>query len=229
MSRKILSPYSTREYNKIVYGFQLNKINSMEKEELLNHLKNPESWIYDFYLKEKCITLFTKIGGYIPIGLVDDDLYRVGVDITISQINKRYFFDFQNDYNFFVLEKIKSRIVNNIKNYFNPKRKVSFKQISSLIYSNEDSYEIFDQIIFELDLKKLDKESLQNALRNVWEDALFDLCFDINDFENLCREFNYLPLDVLIYDPYILPQMTKETCNNGNYQLVLVFEDEETA
>ncbi|MCG3717672.1 hypothetical protein [Aliarcobacter butzleri] len=225
MHKKTLIPYSIGDYNQILEDFQIEKIRSMEKDGLINELKDSNSWIYNCYLKNECINLFKKTGGFLNFGLTTDDLYRVGVETTIHQLNKKYFFDLNSDCHLLILKKTKSRIVNNMRNFFSSTRKVNYQQFQNKIIQIDDSYEIFDQIIFELDLKKLDKKSLQNALKNVWEDALFDLCFDINDFENLCREFNYLPLDVLIYDPYILPQMTKEACNNGSCQLVLVFEE----
>lgn len=225
MHKKTLIPYLRFDYNKFVEDFQLQKIRSMKKEELLDHLKNSESWIYDCYLREKCINLFQKTGGFIGIGLSDDDLYKIGVEATIYQLNKRYFFHSENTCNLFILKKIKSRIVNNMRNYFSPTRRINYFQFQNSFHQIENSYEIFDEIILEIDLKKIDKEMLMLGLKNVWEDTIGDMDFDLKDFENLCREFNYLPLDVLIYDPYILPQMTKEACNNGSCQLVLVFEE----
>lgn len=226
MSRKILSPYLTKDYAKIVNDFQISKIKSMQIDELLNHLKNQDSWIYDCYLKNECINLFQRTGGFLNFGLTADDLYKIGVDITISQINKRYFFDLSAD-NILILEKIKSRVKNNIVNYFSPTRKVNYQQFKSFMYQIEDSYEIFDEIIVEIDLKKIDRETLKICLKKVWEDAIGDL--DLVDFEVLCENFGFRPLDVLIYDPHVLPKMTKKACNNSNYQLVLVFQDEEIA
>ena len=124
MSIKKSIPYLLSDYNNILEDFQIEKIRSMGKEELIVCLKNPESWIYDFYLREKCINLFVRTGGFISVQLSVDDLYKIGVDITINQINKRYFFDLNND-NLLILKKVKSRIVKNIRNYFSPTRKVN--------------------------------------------------------------------------------------------------------
>ncbi|WP_133174782.1 hypothetical protein [Arcobacter caeni] len=205
--------------------FQILKINSMEKDELLVHLKNSESWLYDCYLKDECINLFLKTGGFIAIGLSDDDLFKIGVDITISQINKRYFFDIKKDDNILILKKVKSRIVNNIRNYFSPTRKINYQQFHNFIIQIEDSYENFEQIIFEIDLGKIDKESLTNTFKKVWEDSIGDMDFDIKDFEDLCVKFGFTPLDVLVYNPYIVPKMSKQTLNNSDYQLVLIFDE----
>ncbi|QKF77479.1 hypothetical protein [Arcobacter defluvii] len=226
MYKKILIPYLSSDYNNILENFQIEKIRSMGKDELIVCIKNPESWIYDFYLREKCINLFVRTGGFTGIGLCDDDLYRIGVDITINQINKRYFFELVDD-NLLILNKVKSRIVNNIKNYFSPTRKVNYQQFQNFIFQIDDLYDNSEEIIFEIDLEKIDNKTLKEGLKKVWEDAVGDMDFDLQDFEELCKKFGFRPLDVLIYNPYILPQMSKEGCNNSNYQLVLFFDKKE--
>ena len=223
MHKKTLIPYLILDYNKFVEDFQLQKIRSMKKEELLDHLKNSESWIYDFYLRNSCINLFRKTGGFTGIGLCDDDLYRIGVENTIIQLNKRYFFDLNND-NFLILNKIRSRIVNNIRNYFSPVRRINYTQFNNYLIQIEDSDNTFEKIALERDLEKVDIETLKNGLKKVWENSIVDMDFDLKDFEQLCDKFGLTPLDVLVYNPYILPQMSKEACNNANYQLVLVFD-----
>ena len=223
MCKKILIPYLSSDYNNILEDFQIEKIRSMGKEELIVCLKNPESWIYDFYLRNSCINLFQRTGGFTGIGLCDDDLYRIGVENTIIQLNKRYFFDLNND-NFLILNKIRSRIVNNIRNYFSPFRKINYTQFNDYLYVTEDLYDTFEKIVLEIDLKKIDRETIKIGLKKVWENSIVDMDFDLKDFEQLCDKFGLTPLDVLVYNPYILPQMSKEACNNANYQLVLVFD-----
>ena len=226
MSIKKSIPYLSSDYNNILEDFQIEKIRSMGKEELIVCLKNPESWIYDFYLRNSCINLFQRTGGFTGIGLCDDDLYRIGVETTIIQLNKRYFFDLNND-NFLILNKIRSRIVNNIRNYFSPFRKINYTQFNDYLDFTQDLDDTFEKIVLEIDLKKIDRETIKNGLKKVWEDATGDMDFDLKDFEQLCDKFGLTPLDVLVYNPYILPQMSKEACNNANYQLVLVFDAEE--
>ena len=223
MSIKKSIPYLPSDYNKILEDFQTEKINCMAKDELLIHLKNQDSWLYDFYLRQKCINLFVRTGGFISIQLSDDDLYKIGVVTTIRQINTRYFFDLQND-NIMILNKIKSRIVNNIRNYFSPFRKINYTQFNDYLYVTEDLYDTFEKIVLEIDLKKIDRETIKIGLKKVWENSIVDMDFDLKDFEQFCDKFGLTPLDVLVYNPYILPQMSKEACNNANYQLVLVFD-----
>lgn len=224
MHEKTLIPYLRLDYNKFVEDFQLQKIRSMKKEELLDHLKNSESWIYDFYLREKCINLFVRTGGFISVQLSVDDLYKIGVDITINQINKRYFFELSDD-NLLILNKVKSRVVNNIKNYFSLTRKVNYQQFQNFIFQTENLYDNFEQIFLEIDLEKVDIKTLKKGLRKVWEDAIGDIDFDIKDFEDLCKKFGFTPLDVLVYNPYIVPKMSKQTLNNSDYQLILIFDE----
>ena len=223
MSIKKSIPYLSSDYNNILEDLQIEKINCMGKEELIVCLKNPESWIYDFYLRNSCINLFQRTGGFTGIGLCDDDLYRIGVETTIIQLNKRYFFDLNND-NFLILNKIRSRIVNNIRNYFSPVRRINYTQFNNYLIQIEDSDNTFEKIALERDLEKVDIETLKNGLKKVWENSIVDMDFDLKDFEQLCDKFGLTPLDVLVYNPYILPQMSKEACNNANYQLVLVFD-----
>lgn len=225
MKRNTLIPYLSADYIKIVQNWQNKKINSMGKNELLNNLKNPESWIYDYYLREECINLFIRTGYFITSnGLTYDDLYKLGVDVTITQINKRYFFDLKNDNNS-IIKKVKSRIINNLRNYFSPTRRINYLQFQNLINQIENSHEDFEDIIFEIDLTKINRETMKMAFKKVYQDSIGDMDFDIQDFQELCAKYGFTPLDVLIYDPYMLPSMSKQACNNSNYQLVLVFEE----
>lgn len=217
-----------RNYNEIWKDFQIQKIKSISRTNLIIELVNPESWIYEL-IKDDTISLFLNTGGFVNDGITDDDLYKLGVDTTIKQIKKRYFFDLMNEDNILIINKIKSRIVNNIRNFFSLSRKTNYLNIIQYFFSMEENYEAFQEIVDELDLQTIDIETIKIGLVKVWQDAIIDTTFDIIDFEALCTKYGFTPLDVLIYDPYILPQMTKESCNNGNYQLVLVFQEEEIA
>lgn len=215
-----------RDYNKIWKDFQIQKIKSISKDDLIIELKNPESFIYDL-IKIDTISLFFNTGGFVNDGITDDDLYKLGVDTTIKQIKKRYFFDLMNEDNILIINKIKSRIVNNIRNFFSLSRKTNYLNIIQYFFSMEENYEAFQGIVDEVDLKTIDIETIKIGLAKVWQDALTDTTFDIFDFEELCRKFQLKPNEVLGYDPYAIPSMEKESCNNGNYQLILILELEE--
>ena len=222
--KKTLIPYLSSDYNKNVENFQLEKIKSMQKDELLSHLRNQESWIYDCYLGDNSINLLNKSGGNIAKGLPEDDLYKRGVEVVVMQIEKKYFFDLNNHTTEDIIRKVTSRLKNNIINYFSNTRKVNYFQFLDLLNQTEESYDIFEEIISEIDLKNIDDESIKNGLKKVWEDSTKDMGFNLIDFQDLCNKFGFDPIDVLIYDPWIVPQMSKESCNNSDYQL-LVLED----
>ena len=225
MSIKKSITYLSSDYNKILEDFQIEKINCLEKDELLIHLKDQDSWLYDFYLRQKCIDLFLATGGFISVQLSVDDLYKIGVETTIKQINKRYFFDLENDSNTKIIHKILSRITNNIKNYFSPFRKINYTQFNNYLYVTQDLDDVFEKIVQEIDLQKIDRETIKIALKKVWENSIGDN-FDLIDFEELSKQFGFTPLNVLNYDPYSFAfKITKESLNNNCYQLTLVFDE----
>ncbi len=224
MSEKMSIPIQ-RDYNKIWKDFQIEKIKSISKDNLMVELLNSDSWIYEL-MRDDAISLFLNTSGYINKKFSTDDLYTLGVDTTTRQISKRCFFS-EIENTELILRKIKSRIVNNIRNYFSPLRKVNYKNMNQHLYFTEEHTESFEEILDELDLQKIDKETIKIALAKVWQDALTDTTFDIIDFEELCRRFQFESNEVLSYNPYDIPLMAKESCNNGNYQLVLIFEFEE--
>ncbi|MCG3706299.1 hypothetical protein L5F43_07315 [Aliarcobacter butzleri] len=224
MSERMSIPIH-RDYNKIWKDFQIEKIKSISKDNLIVELQNSESWIYEL-MKDEAISLFLNTSKYTNGTFSTDDLYTLGVNITAKQISKRCFFSEIEDYDL-ILKKTKSRVVNNIRNYFSPFRKVNYKNMNQYLFFIDEHSEPFEEILDELDLQKIDKETIKIALAKVWQDALTDTTFDIIDFEELCRRFQFESNEVLSYNPYDIPLMAKENCNNGNYQLVLIFEFEE--
>ena len=223
MSERMSIPIQ-RNYNELFKDFQIQKIKSMSKDNLIVELQNPESWIYEL-MKDDAISLFLNIG-YTNGIFSTDDLYTLGVDTTIRQISKRCFFsEIKNTE--LILKKIKSRIVNNIRNFFFFFRKTNYLNINQYLFSMEEDYVVFEKIIDEFDLQKIDKKTIKIGLAKVWQDSITDTTFDVIDFEELCIKFQFQPNEILDYDPYTMPLMAKETCNNGNYQLVLIFECEE--
>lgn len=224
MQNRIFIPID-RNYNEIWKDFQIQKIKSISRTNLIIELVNPKSWIYEL-IKEDTINLFLNTGGYTIEKLTTDDLYKLGVNITAKQISKRCFFYDIQDYEL-ILKKLKARIVNNIRNFFSPSRKINYLQIEQYYYQIEDNTKSSEKIIDELDLQKIDKKTIKIGLAKVWQDALTDTTFDIVDFEELCAKFKFKPDEVLGYNPYTIPPMAKENCNNGNYQLILIFEFEE--
>lgn len=224
MQKRMFIPID-RNYNEIWKDFQIQKIKSISRTNLIIELVNAESWIYEL-IKEDTINLFLNTGGYTDKKFTTDDLYKLGVNITAKQISKKCFFFSIKNYEL-ILKKLKSRIVNNIRNFFSSSRKINYLQIEQYYYQIEDNTKSSEKIIDELDLQKIDKKTIKIGLAKVWQDALTDTTFDIVDFEELCKKFQFKPDEVLGYNPYTIPPMAKEICNNGNYQLILIFEFEE--
>lgn len=200
--------------------FQEEKINKLEKTYLLELLKNSDSWLY-VLIKEDVCNIFMKTKGFLDFYINFDDLYAFSVETTIIQLNKRYFFDIYSDKNIKIIKKIKSRLVNNMKNFFSNKRKYSYFNLKDYINRIEEFYDHTEEIIIDLDFCKIDAYRIKEGLRNL----LFDDTFDFEDFEYICKKFNFEPIDILIHRPYIIPKMIKIATSSRNYfQLALIFD-----
>ena len=77
--------FTKKHYTDNYLCFQEEKINKLEKTDLIELLKDPDSWIY-IIIKENCINIFFRTKGYLNCELNEDDLYSLGVNITINQI-----------------------------------------------------------------------------------------------------------------------------------------------
>ena len=215
------NPNFTKKHNTDNYlYFQQEKINQLEKTDLLELLKNRDSWLY-VLIKEDVFNMFIKTKGFFDFYINFDDLYAFSSETTIMQLNKRYFFDIYSDKNIKIINKIKSRLVNNMKNFFSSKRKYSYFNVKDFIHKTEAFYDYSEEIIIDLDLCKIDENRIKEGLRNL----LFDDTFDFEDFEYICKKFNFEPIDILIYRPYIIPKMIKIATSSRNYfQLALIFD-----
>lgn len=123
----------------------------------LSELTDNGSNIYQL-LKEEVEELFFKTGGYL-IFIDFDSCYKLAVEITINQIKKsvkkkkKCFFEIENDDNSLIYKKVKERLVNNVKNLFDSKRKTNI--IYSEIWLMDDIY-VNHEIDFTIrDLQKL--------------------------------------------------------------------------
>ncbi|MBD3843639.1 MAG: hypothetical protein IE909_17525 [Campylobacterales bacterium] len=118
-----------------------------------------------------------------------------------------------------------ARILNNMKNATtNPNYKTyccpDFREIHESITSSRDDYQ---EIEIELELSKIGKNEIKNGLKLVWENAITDMDFDLQDFEVLCSKYGFKVKEVLGYDPYEFPVLKSEPTENGHSQLVLFF------
>ena len=141
-----------RNKNQILFLFD-----SFTKNEWLKELTESDSNIYAL-IKEEVEELFLKTGGYL-IFIDFDSCYKLAVDVTIHQLQKsikkniKCFFEIENDDNSLIYKKVKERLVNNVKNLFDSKRKTNI--IYSEIWLMDDIY-VNHEIDFTIrDLQKL--------------------------------------------------------------------------
>ena len=107
-------------------------------------------------------------------------------------------------------------------------------------YSNYMGYEIFKNAVAEgvlsstdlsvedmlmtREINKLPREAIKGGLKKVYSDVLFNVNFDLLDFEELCMKFNFDAIEVIGYDPRHAPSTKVELTASGNSQLTLFFE-----
>lgn len=118
-----------------------------------------------------------------------------------------------------------ARLLNNMKNATtNPNYKTyccpKFGEMHESITSSRNDYE---ELEMELELSKIDKQQIKSGLKKVWDDAITDMDFDIQDFELLCKKYGFKAKEILGYDPYELPVLKSELTGSGHSQLVLFF------
>lgn len=140
-----------RNYNCNLLFIKLNK------NEWIEELTTNNSNIYTL-IKEEVEELFFRTGGYL-ISIDFDTCYKLAVKITINQIqknikkNKKCFFEIESYDNTLIYKKVKERLVNNIRNLFDPKRKTNI--INSEIWLMDEIY-VNHEIDFTIrDLQKL--------------------------------------------------------------------------
>ena len=85
----------------------------------------------------------------------------------------------------------------------------------------------FAYILAEEDVKKIlkyDRNKIKTGLKKVWEDAMDDKEFDLQDFQDLCHKYGFEMDDVLGYDPKQVPIIKVERTESGHSQFVLFFD-----
>lgn len=117
-----------------------------------------------------------------------------------------------------------SRILNNMRNLStNSKYKLYVAPKFQELHENIESDDQIEKSIELFDLKKIDKEVIKKALRQVWQESIFDNDFDAIDFQDLCKKFKLTPIDVLEFEIKNIPEHTVEQAASGNSQLVFIF------
>ncbi len=147
----------------------------------------------------------------------------------LRAIKKRFFAckNLKSAINFLI-----SRILNNMLNANDTKRKFAFKapKFASLEdYNISKSYNIDTEIELE-NLENTDKEIIKQGLKKVWEDGKFDADFDLQDLKDLCSKYNINLYNVIDEKELELPNLGTYQLESGLKQGFFVFYfDEEAA
>ena len=114
-----------------------------------------------------------------------------------------------------------SRILNNMVNITTNKKYVLYTSPKFKDFDKNSFYDANElkKIEDELTLEKLDKQTLKIGLKKVWEDAIADKEFDLQDFEDLCCKYGFKMTDILGYDPNQAPVIKIEKTESGYSQL----------
>lgn len=200
---------------------------SFTEVEWLNELTNSDSNIYEF-MKEEVQELFISTKGYL--GCLDfESLYKLSIEIIVIQINKGikkqkkcFFLKKGLDY-IDILYLIKQRLVNNIKNLFDPKRKINVLNINlSLMDKIYENYELDTRI---WDLQKLAISNPQIIIENIKE-LVNNYELSLNEIKELGEKLNMNFSNIVELD---LSSQFKNLRKDSNNQTFFLFEIEEVA
>ena len=207
--------------NKNQFSFLFN---SFTRNDWIEELTNVDSNLY-FLIKEEVEEFLYNTGGYLTY-LHFEACYQLAVEATIEQVkksirkNKKCFFEIENNDNSLIYKKIKERLLSNIRNLFDKKRKINVLNIDLLIMDNiYESYEI-DTTLW--DLKKLVNSNPQIIIDNIIKLA--------NSFEITLSEIDELG-EKLNMDFSAIPELNlslqfRNLRKDANNQSFFVFEIE---
>lgn len=210
-----------RNKNQILFLF-----NRFTKKDWIKELIEVDSNMY-ILIKEEVEELYYRIGGYLTY-LDFDSVYKLAVEVTKNQVeksirkNKRIFFQNELNDNYISYTKIKQRLVNNIRNMHDSKRKINILNVDlCLMDSIYESYEI-DTTLW--DLRKLAKSTSQIIIDNIIKLA--------NSFEITLSEIDELG-EKLNMDFSAIPELNlsiqfKNLRKDANNQAFFIFEIEDS-
>ena len=161
-----INVYDIKNRNKNQFSFLFE---TFTKDEWLLELTNIDSITY-LLVKEEVEEFFFKLGGYLTY-LDFDSCYKLAVEIAISQIkksikkNEKCFFEIENNDNSLIYKKVKERLVNNIRNLFDPKRKTNI--LNSEILLIDEIYENYEVDFTIRDLQKLANTQPELIIKNI--------------------------------------------------------------
>jgi hypothetical protein len=167
-------------------------IHSFTINEWLKELTDNKSNIYEL-LKEEVEELFLKTGGYLIIYLDFDSCYRLAIESTINQIkknirrNEKCFFEIEKNENLLIYKKVKERLVNNVKNLFDLKRKNNI--INHKIWLMDEIYENYEIDFTVRDLQKLANNEPELIIKHI-KKLVINFELTITEVEELEEKLN---------------------------------------
>ena len=230
MNFKNPKTYYSEIYNKFLFEY----VEKLTFDELIIELKDSDS-AFNFLLKDDCIDTFLKTGFFIKNGITTDDLYTLAIYKLSKQLEKSCFF-LDDTVTTSIIKKIKARIVNNMKNFYDKQRIHNYESFLSTIYIEQNYIdfkcnELVENMV-DFEIRKHDFETIKRSLKIVYLDSIYDSSFDLIDFQYLINKYlqiNIQPKEILGFNPVEVPKIKFEAVNNSNYsQSVLLFETDES-
>ncbi len=196
----------------------------LKKAEWIKELINPNSNLF-LFLKEEVAELFYKTSGYLNY-LDFDSVYKLAVEVTKNQVeksirqNKKIFFENEFNDNFISYTKIKQRLVNNLRNMYDSKRKINVLNID--LWLMDSVY-----VNYEIDTTLWDLKKLANSNPQIIIDNIIKL---VNSFEITLSEIDELG-EKLNMDFSAIPELNlsmqfKNLRKDADTQAFFVFEIE---
>lgn len=154
-----------------------------------------------------------------------DSAYKTAIKILSNTLTKRHLNAIKNFMHCDSIENavhwLVARILNNMVNITTNKNYVLYTSPKFKDFDKNSFYDANElkKIEDELTLEKLDKQTLKIGLKKVWEDAIADKDFDLQDFEDLCCKYGFKMTDILGYDPNQAPVIKIEKTESGHSQL----------
>jgi tRNA splicing endonuclease len=189
---------------------------------------NKNSWLIELtqidsniyvIIKEEVEELFFNAGGYLKY-LNFESCYKLATEMTSTQIkknikkNKKCFFENENNDNFLAYQKIKQRLVNNIKNLFDSNRK--FNLVNFEIWQIDEIYENHEIDFTIRDLQKLSITEPQIIIDNLKILASnFELT--IIEIDEICEKINLKFTDIIKIDLSLQFKNLRKASNNQTY------------
>ena len=160
-----------------------------------------------------------------------DFAYADAVEMLKSQLQKSHlkgisrFLKCENIAN--AVSWLIERLLNNMRNITtNQKYKLycapSFGQLHENIKSNDE----LEAVLELMELEKFDKDTIKKGLQTIWNNSILEEDFDYFDMEYLCKKFGFEVSQIVGTEAINLQKYKKEQTQNGQVQLMMVFDYE---